>query len=196
MQICASSLFPWLGDWLDVDVDVAALYALQYLLSLATQINSVPLPSVPEVFGVRLPPSSECLTSVDFDLVPNKPPPGVKLYDEIEELEESESEEDEEDMEPATIPPQAPPQTSHAPSAPIRAAQTPSEDVDMMTPGPGAGEEASDAEEDDGLFVGGDEEEESGDEPMEEVSTSGNAAAGGATVNGVKRKLVEEEDYD
>ena len=52
------------------------------MLSLATQTNSVPLPSVPEVYGVRLPPASECLTAVDFDLVPNKPPPGVKLFDE------------------------------------------------------------------------------------------------------------------
>ena len=50
---------------------------------------------MPEVFGVRLPPASELLTSVDFDLIPNKPPPGTKLYDEeVEEIEESESEED------------------------------------------------------------------------------------------------------
>ncbi|KAH9938494.1 uncharacterized protein B0H18DRAFT_967431, partial [Fomitopsis serialis] len=57
----------------------------------------------PEVFGVRLPPANDCLTSVDFDLVPNKPPPGVKLYDEeVEEVEESE--EEDEDMEPAAIP--------------------------------------------------------------------------------------------
>ena len=64
-------------------------------MSLATQTNTVPLPSVPEVYGVRLPPASECLTAVDFDLVPNKPPPGVKLFDEeVEEIEESESDEE------------------------------------------------------------------------------------------------------
>ena len=64
-------------------------------MSLAAQTNAVPLPSVPEVFGVRLPPASECLTSVDFDLVPNKPPPGVKLYDEeIEEIEESDEDDE------------------------------------------------------------------------------------------------------
>ena len=52
----------------------------------------------------------------------------------------------------------------------------------------------SEAEEDDGLFAGGDEEEEeSGDEAMEDVTASG---AGDAATNGVKRKLVEEEDYD
>ena len=56
-----------------------------------------------------------------------------------------------------------------------------------VVPGP-------EAEEDDGLFAGGDEEEEeSGDEAMEDVTASG---AGDAATNGVKRKLVEEEDYD
>lgn len=176
----------------------------EYVLSLATQTNSVPLPSVPEVFGVRLPPSSECLTSVDFDLIPNKPPPGVKLYDEeVEEVEEEESEDEDEDMEPAAIPAPAPSQIYQTqnqdhimqdahdkPSAPIGALQTPS-DVDMMTPGVQVAEEGSDAEEEDGLFAGGDEEE-SGDEPMEEITATGPTP----TANGVKRKLVEEEDYD
>ncbi|KAI0722174.1 transcription initiation factor IID, 31kD subunit-domain-containing protein [Cerioporus squamosus] len=172
----------------------------EYMLSLATQTNSIPLPSVPEVYGVRLPPASECLTAVDFDLVPNKPPPGVKLFDEeIEEVEESES--DDEDMEPAPLP-----QPSHAmqsqqqqhhqqlqahipPIAPTLP-HTPS-DVDMLTPGALPAEEGSEAEEDDGLFAGGDEEEEeSGDDAMEDVTAAGDAA------NGMKRKLVEEEDYD
>ncbi|KZT72695.1 TFIID-31kDa-domain-containing protein [Daedalea quercina L-15889] len=173
-----------------------------YILSLATQTNPVPLPSVPEVFGVRLPPANECLTSVDFDLVPNKPPPGVKLYDEeIEEIEESD--EEDEDMEPAAIPPvsqvsaaAAPPppqQPQQQAAAPMGALHTPS-DVDMMTPG-GRAEEGSEADEEDGLFggTGADEEEESGDEPMEEVTA---ATPADAATNGVKRKLVEEEDYD
>ena len=168
-------------------------------MSLATQTNSVPLPPVPEVFGVRLPPASECLTAVDFDLVPNKPPPGVKQYDEeIEEVEESE-EEDDEDMEPATLPPAAQRSAAHAPPippvAPIAPVHTPS-DVDMLTPGAVPAEEGSEAEEDDGLFAGGDEEEEeSGDDAMEDVTASGPATDAAAT-NGVKRKLVEEEDYD
>ncbi|KZW04036.1 transcription factor TAFII-31, partial [Exidia glandulosa HHB12029] len=42
----------------------------EYLHSLAAQTNAIPLPPVPEVFGVRLPPAKECLTAVDFDLVP------------------------------------------------------------------------------------------------------------------------------
>ena len=172
------------------------------MLSLATQTNSVPLPSVPEVYGVRLPPASECLTAVDFDLVPNKPPPGVKLFDEeIEEVEESES--DDEDMEPAPLPhvpqqhPQPQPhqnqhQQAHIPPIAPMTAHTPS-DVDMLTPGALPAEEGSEAEEDDPLFAGGDEEEEeSGDDAMEDVTTSG----AGDAANGMKRKLVEEEDYD
>lgn len=159
------------------------------MLSLAAQTNAVPLPAVPEVFGVRLPPPSDCLTSVDFDLVPNKPPPGVKLYDEeIEEVEESEDED--EDMEPATIPTPAPTLQTDVPRAvppPMGALHTPS-DVDMMTPGVGAHDDASEGE--GGLFSGGEEEEESGDEAMD-VSTSAADAP-----NGTKRKLVEEDDYD
>lgn len=176
-------------------------------------MNAAPLPAVPEVFGVRLPPSSDCLSAVDFDLIPNKPPPGVKLYDEeIEEIEESESEsesEDDVDMEPAPISsgrpplrgissmtPQEQPVREEAPF-PISAIATPS-DIEMLgTPaGPGVRmetEEGSEAaeEEEDGLFAGGDDEEEESD-AMEEVST---ALVDSAT-NGVKRKLVEEDDYD
>lgn len=169
----------------------------EYMLSLATQTNSMPLPPVPEVFGVRVPPASECLTAVDFDLIPNKPPPGVKLYDEeVEEIEESDEEEDE-DMEPAAIPQSQPPHTQQAavppPTAPVGALQTPS-DVDMIGTG-AAPEEGSDGEEEDGLFGNaGDEEEESADEPMEDVAAT--ATAGDGATNGVKRKLVEEEDYD
>ena len=58
-------------------------------------------------------------------------------------------------------------------------AQTPA-DVDMAGTG---GDEGSDNDDADGLF--GEEEEESGDEAMEDVAA-----------NGVKRKLVEEDDYD
>ncbi|EGO01854.1 hypothetical protein SERLA73DRAFT_49023 [Serpula lacrymans var. lacrymans S7.3] len=183
----------------------------EYLLSLATQTNATPLPAVPEVFGVRLPPANETLTAVNFDLIPNKPPPGVKLYDEeIEEIEdddepetpavrarimggeeEEEEEEDDADMEPTSIPVRT--------AGPITPA-----DIEMTaTPisGPivaaAAPEEGSDGEEEDGLFgTGGDDEEEeeeeesNPDDAMEEIQT--NAAA----TNGITRKLVEEEDYD
>jgi len=167
----------------------------EYLMSLASQTNATPLPAVPEVFGVRLPSSSETLTSVDFDLVPNKPPPTVKLYDEeIEEIEDDEEEEevlvaqeDEEedaDMEPAAIP------VTHAPITPT--------DVEMGgTPAPiiagDAPEEGSENGEEVDLFGGGgddDDDESNGDEAMEEVQTTSTPSSG------VKRKLVEEEDYD
>ncbi|KAF9057733.1 transcription initiation factor IID, 31kD subunit-domain-containing protein [Panaeolus papilionaceus] len=171
----------------------------EYILSLASEVNSVPLPAVPEVFGVRLPPQSECLTAVDFDLVPNKPPPAVKLYDEeIEEIEESESEseEDDEDMEPATFTPSKAQErdtsedvTMDAPF-PISAVPT-QQDLAMMNAQRMEAEEGSDGGDDeDGLFAGGDDEEEESD-AMEEVSTSLPEAS-----NGIKRKLVEEDDYD
>jgi hypothetical protein len=160
----------------------------QYILSLAAQTNATPLPAVPEVFGVRLPPPSECLTAVDFDLIPNKPPPEVKQYDEeVEEVEESESDEDE--MEAADIP-----SVPHWQGAPMASLTQPQHDADSGQPlvaqtpgdvdmGGTGGDEGSDNDDADGLF--GEEEEESGDEAMEDVAA-----------NGVKRKLVEEDDYD
>ncbi|KAI0033802.1 transcription initiation factor TAFII31, partial [Vararia minispora EC-137] len=36
--------------------ELAGRVPKEYIMSLATQINSQPLPPVPEVFGVRLPP--------------------------------------------------------------------------------------------------------------------------------------------
>ncbi|KDR83557.1 hypothetical protein GALMADRAFT_235774 [Galerina marginata CBS 339.88] len=182
----------------------------EYTLSLASEVNAAPLPAVPEIFGVRLPPASDCLASVDFDLIPNKPPPGVKLFDEeIEEIEDSESESESEDdveMEPTPIAAgrqqtremstTSQDQTLGDAPFPISAIATPS-DIDMLGTPAGTGvrmeaEEGSDAAEDeeDGLFAGGDDEEEESD-AMEEVSTSLVEPT-----NGVKRKLVEEDDYD
>lgn len=179
----------------------------QYLLSLATQTNSVPLPAVPEVFGVRLPPPFECLTAVDFDLVPNRPPPDVKIFDEeIEEIEEDDDEDDVEDdddddadMEPAAIPRTERASTSQSedaymhdassvpPQPPLSTAQSPS-DVEMRgTPAPTvAKEEEEEEEDDDGLFGGGEDDEGSGDD----------AAGAPAAEGGAKRRLEEEDDYD
>ncbi|KIK65427.1 hypothetical protein GYMLUDRAFT_38883, partial [Collybiopsis luxurians FD-317 M1] len=196
-------------DKLDIDDVVLAVQARvgwefggrvpsEYILSLATQTNSTPLPTLPEVFGVRLPQSSDCLTSLDFDLIPNKPPPDVKIYDEeIEEIEESEEEEEEEDqdMELTVIPGSAaanqaqsePPDSAQEAPFPISAIHMPSEaDGDTRM----GGENGSDAgEEDDGLFAGGDDEDSDG---MEEVQT---ALDGDGANNGMKRKLVETDDY-
>ncbi|ESK97554.1 transcription initiation factor tfiid subunit 9 [Moniliophthora roreri MCA 2997] len=159
----------------------------EYIQSLATQTNSIPLPSVPEVFGVRLPPQSECLTAIDFDLVPNKPPPGIKIFDEeIEEIEESEEEEDEDedmDMEPAPIPDHdfaAPEQRVSPEQAPFPiTAAAPFEDV-MPVSRPGEGSD----DDEDGLFAGGDDDSEA--DAMEEVRDEAETT----------RKLVETDDYD
>lgn len=168
----------------------------EYILSLATQTNATPLPAVQEVFGVRLPQQSDCLTSIDFDLVPNKPPPGVKIFDEeIEEIEESASEEDYEDDEDMDMEPALPspsqrdiskqePMREEAPF-PISAIATPG-DLELLGGAMGGNaDDASDgADDDDDLFAGGEDEEES--DGMEEVQTNGT----------MKRKLVEEDDYD
>ena len=132
---------------------------------------------------MRLPPPSECLTAVDFDLIPNKPPPLSKFYTEtIEELEESESDDNDDDMEPAYHQPATredseEPMQQDAPF-PISAIAAPI----VIGSAEQKQEEASDDE--DGLFAGGDEDSDG----MEEVQDQ--------PVNGAKRKLVEDDDYD
>jgi len=79
----------------------------QYILSLAASTNEVPLPSVQEAFGIRLPPPEQCLVQPDFELIPNMPPEEDALYEEIEEevtddeadaeVNEDEDEEDEDE---------------------------------------------------------------------------------------------------
>ena len=46
------------------------------LLSLATTLNSVPLPPVSNRYGIRLPPPEHCLTNVNFAIVPDAPRAG------------------------------------------------------------------------------------------------------------------------
>ncbi|GAA5868806.1 hypothetical protein JCM3774_003902 [Rhodotorula dairenensis] len=50
----------------------------EFLLQLATTVNSVPLPPVPEVYGIRLPPPAQRLTAPNFSIVPRSagPPAG------------------------------------------------------------------------------------------------------------------------
>ncbi|BGO90562.1 hypothetical protein NBRC10512_005281 [Rhodotorula toruloides] len=54
----------------------------EFLLQLATTVNSVPLPPVPEVYGIRLPPPAQRLTAPNFSLVPRSAgppaPPGAE----------------------------------------------------------------------------------------------------------------------
>jgi transcription initiation factor TFIID subunit 9B len=67
----------------------------QYLATLAHELNSQPLPTLPETFDVlRLPPPHQRLGEVNFDIVPDS---GLVLEeegDEDEEEGESESEEE------------------------------------------------------------------------------------------------------
>lgn len=49
----------------------------QFLLQLATQVNSIPLPAVPEVYGVRLPPLAARLTAPNFTLIPRSAVPST-----------------------------------------------------------------------------------------------------------------------
>ncbi|BGP14886.1 hypothetical protein JCM10213_003758 [Rhodosporidiobolus nylandii] len=56
----------------------------EFLLQLSTTVNSVPLPPVPEVYGIRLPPPAQRLTAPNFSVVPRGhpvpsiPPPGAE----------------------------------------------------------------------------------------------------------------------
>jgi len=51
---------------------------LKMLLSLASSLNSVPLPPVSNRYGIRLPAPEHCLTNVNFSIVPD-PPPDVQF---------------------------------------------------------------------------------------------------------------------
>ncbi|KAI5125031.1 hypothetical protein M0805_007455 [Coniferiporia weirii] len=167
----------------------------EYTLTLAAQANAIPLPSVPEVFGVRTPASPHVLTQVDFDLVPNKPPPRVKQYDEeVEEVEEDVSDEEDTTRMDAMMQDTSGARAGAAPG--LRQFATPS-DADMASPGPVvsaavAHDEGSDIaqDDDDGLF--GDDDSE-GDDAMESVEVPD---VQDPNANGIKRKLVEEDDYD
>ncbi|KAF9364495.1 Transcription initiation factor TFIID subunit 9 [Mortierella sp. NVP85] len=48
----------------------------EFLLELAEEKNKVPLPLIPEKYGIRLPHERHCLTAVNFQLIPELPPPG------------------------------------------------------------------------------------------------------------------------
>ncbi|UZJ57078.1 hypothetical protein CBS101457_006398 [Exobasidium rhododendri] len=63
----------------------------EMLLSLASSLNSVPLPPILDRYGMKLPPPKHCLTNVNFSLVPN-PPPQDSLED------DAPGEDDEDDM--------------------------------------------------------------------------------------------------
>ncbi|KAF8314715.1 TFIID-31kDa-domain-containing protein, partial [Clavulina sp. PMI_390] len=172
----------------------------EHLLSLATKTNSEPLPTISETYGIRLPPQKYCLTAIDFDLVPNKPPPqDMPSVSSDEEDEDAEDEEDEAEIDEAM---------DEDLFSPRRDADG---DTNMMTPGAEGlnittsmdglgllsgelGGAAADADSDsdegpDGLF---DDDEE--DEQEEESPGAGAGASSGPQV-GEKRKLDEDDEY-
>ncbi|KAG0077678.1 Transcription initiation factor TFIID subunit 9 [Podila epicladia] len=51
----------------------------EFLLELAEEKNKVPLPLIPEKYGIRLPHERHCLTAVNFQLIPELPPQGTKV---------------------------------------------------------------------------------------------------------------------
>lgn len=151
----------------------------EYLLSLAAQTNATPLPAVPEVFGIRLPPAKDRLSAVNFDLVPNRPPPGINLWEEEVEEEVTESEEDEEmqgiEEQLKSRGPIAPPIMAHG---------SPTEDVDMHAP---SGEDSEAENDDDGLFGAADDVDEKSDTEVVKQESQ---------IQSTQRTLVEDEDYD
>ncbi|KAF8528973.1 TFIID-31kDa-domain-containing protein [Hysterangium stoloniferum] len=147
----------------------------EYLLSLAAQTNATPLPPVSEAFGIRLPPSKDRLTAVNFDLVPNRMPPGINLYEEEVEEEVTESEE-EDDMQ--GIEEQPKPRGPVAP--PIMARDSSADDVDMARPT----SEVSDGDDgEDGLFGADDGGDDASDAEVNQTQQT-------------QRTLVEDEEYD
>ncbi|GAA6018400.1 hypothetical protein JCM10207_000879 [Rhodosporidiobolus poonsookiae] len=59
----------------------------EFLLHLSTTVNSIPLPPLPEVYGIRLPPPAQRLTAPNFSLVPRSSPlPGSSVVEGLPEL--------------------------------------------------------------------------------------------------------------
>ncbi|GJJ07424.1 hypothetical protein Clacol_001626 [Clathrus columnatus] len=140
----------------------------EYLLSLAAQTNATPLPSVPEAFGIRLPPPKDRLTAVTFDLVPNPPPSGLNLWEEEveEEIEESQSENEMEIEEESQ-------KERTAFALPVMARN---DDVDMTARSGGS-------DIDEGGLFGGEDEEASDAETKDDRQKT-------------QRTLIEDEEYD
>ncbi|GJJ70510.1 transcription initiation factor TFIID subunit 9B [Entomortierella parvispora] len=51
----------------------------EFLVELAEEKNKVPLPLIPEKYGIRLPHERHCLTAVNFQLIPELPPQSAHL---------------------------------------------------------------------------------------------------------------------
>ncbi|QRW02129.1 Transcription initiation factor IID, 31kD subunit [Ceratobasidium sp. AG-Ba] len=155
----------------------------EHLLALATKTNAQPLPSVSDTYGVRLPPAKQALTSVDFDIVPNKPPP-----EEYEEWEEDDTPE----LPPA--PPAEDLMVMDDPDEPIAL-------LDEAIPMQGAqGGEALQAEEEDNdaddLFGDADNDDDENKMDQDPVVPESAPTNGSPSGGGVKRKIEEDDNYD
>ncbi|KAJ1309103.1 hypothetical protein OPQ81_004781 [Rhizoctonia solani] len=164
----------------------------EHLMALATKTNAQPLPSVSDTYGIRI-PAKHALTSVDFDIVPNKPPPGLNGPETYEE----EYEEWEEDDTPEQ------PSTSQAddlmvmddPDEPIAL-------VDEVAPiqnnvgettaeAPAQADETAGSDADD-LF--GDAGEDDADRMEQDAPVT--EPSGASPAAGAKRKMEEDDNYD
>lgn len=144
------------------------------LLNLAGTLNSTPLPPISDRYGLRLPPREQCLTGVNFNIVPDP------LDDD-----DDDDDEEEEDNENETVAGSAMAQRSTAPDAGNRRSEGVGEDeaeetlgAAMSRPGP---EQADDSV---------------GDTTMD-TGDNGQRAGGAAEAQrGVKRSLEEDDEYD
>lgn len=177
----------------EADPLTTAAVAPQFLLQLATTVNSVPLPPVPEVYGIRLPPPAQRLTAPNYTLVPRSgappPPPGGSEEAPLGATN------DLADLGGAIF----------GGGGGVGAGSS-GFSASAGASGPGTGVQTAEGSEAGGSGGGlfgdddDDEDEDDDDEEMEDVTNglpSGEGGSGGANgAGGVKRKAEEDEEYD
>lgn len=169
---------------------------------------------ISETYGVRLPPAKHCLTAVNFDLIPNKPPPQdpASSPEDDEDDEEDEDEEDDEAMDedpPIAMEVDTPAAGAGAPDVSMEMASAAPDTLGLSTgirmaddeAGEGDGEGAlavveeeegggsdddddDDDSGDDGNLFHDGDEDEEEDEDMEGAEASGSGAAAAPQTNG------------
>lgn len=129
----------------------------EFLLNLASQINKVPLPVIPDSYGIRLPHERDRLTAANWDLEP------VKERRDLLAMEEQEKQRQE--AEDAAAASQAQASTSAA----GQDMQVEGSARDDQTDGAQQDDEEEDAENDEEEAEGEEEEEDDDDEDDEEM---------------------------
>lgn len=161
-----------------------------------------------ETYGVRLPPQKYQLTAVDFDLLPNKPPPQDVLH--LSSDGEDDEAEDDDEGDEAEV-------NEAMDEDPLSPRRDIDGDTNMLTPGAdgpiavasmdtlglmlGGGKpaDANDSDSDDGpdgLFEDDDEDEQEDDDQESGAAAATGGAAQSAPQIGDKRKLNEDDEYD